>query len=153
MSAAICGNATPDVALLIPATLAAADSREAVVHRLWIRKSKLDLTGPVSCGVFTKVICRARNPSAEMRGGFLRWRAAKYRSPHERSDMRERLPGCRVAHPGYARCGGFPRSSCAPPVDKKIETRLTGPVSCGVLFKVNRRAQNPSAELRGGFLR
>jgi hypothetical protein len=39
------------------------------------------------------------------------------------------------------------------PVDKKIEHRLTGPVNHGVLFKVNCFAQNPSAAMRGGFLR
>jgi hypothetical protein len=41
----------------------------------------------------------------------------------------------------------------ATPVDKKFELRLTGPVDHGVLFKVNCFAQNPSAAMRGGFLR
>jgi hypothetical protein len=39
------------------------------------------------------------------------------------------------------------------PVEKYFELRLTGPVKRCVLFKVNCRAQNPSAEMRGGFLR
>jgi hypothetical protein len=30
------------------------------------------LTGPVSCGVLFKVICRAQDPPAALRGGFLR---------------------------------------------------------------------------------
>jgi hypothetical protein len=39
------------------------------------------------------------------------------------------------------------------PVDKKLTLRLTGPVNHGVLFKVICLAQNPSAAMRGGFLR
>jgi hypothetical protein len=38
-------------------------------------------------------------------------------------------------------------------VEKYFDLRLTGPVKHGVLFKVNCRAQDPSAEMRGGFLR
>jgi len=38
-------------------------------------------------------------------------------------------------------------------VDKTFELCLTGPVNHGVLFKVNCFAQNPSAAMRGGFLR
>jgi hypothetical protein len=38
-------------------------------------------------------------------------------------------------------------------VEKKTALRLTGPVKHGVLFKVIFRAKNPSAEMRGGFLR
>jgi hypothetical protein len=41
----------------------------------------------------------------------------------------------------------------AQPVDKKFEVCLTGPVNHGVLFKVICFAQNPSAAMRGGFLR
>jgi hypothetical protein len=36
-------------------------------------------------------------------------------------------------------------------VEKYFDLRLTGPVKHGVLFKVNCSAQNPSAEMRGGF--
>ena len=39
------------------------------------------------------------------------------------------------------------------PVDNKSKRRLTGPVNHGVLFKVICFAQNPSAAMRGGFLR
>jgi hypothetical protein len=38
-------------------------------------------------------------------------------------------------------------------VDKNLDVRLTGPVNHGVLFKVICFAQNPSAAMRGGFLR
>jgi hypothetical protein len=38
-------------------------------------------------------------------------------------------------------------------VEKKAALRLTGPVKHGALFKVSCRAQDPSAEMRGGFLR
>jgi hypothetical protein len=38
-------------------------------------------------------------------------------------------------------------------VDKKSEPCLTGPVNHGALFKVICFAQNPSAAMRGGFLR
>jgi len=66
------------------------------------------------------------------------------------SDAHSRDP---VAQPSYACFAGFFSESSFPPtVDKKIEPRLTGPVSGGVLFKVIRRAQNPPATLRGGFL-
>jgi hypothetical protein len=40
---------------------------------------------------------------------------------------------------------------CATPVENDFELRLTGPVKQGVLFKVNCLAQNPPAEMRGGF--
>jgi hypothetical protein len=40
-----------------------------------------------------------------------------------------------------------------PHVENKTEVRLTGPVNHGALAIVNCFAQNPSAEMRGGFLR
>jgi hypothetical protein len=39
------------------------------------------------------------------------------------------------------------------PVENKSNRRLTGPVSHGVFTNVNCFAQNPSAAMRGGFLR
>jgi hypothetical protein len=39
------------------------------------------------------------------------------------------------------------------PVEKYFDPGLTGPVRWCVLIKVNCSAQNPSAEMRGGFLR
>jgi hypothetical protein len=39
------------------------------------------------------------------------------------------------------------------PVDKYFEVCLTGLVNHGVLFKVNCFVRNPSAAMRGGFLR
>jgi hypothetical protein len=38
-------------------------------------------------------------------------------------------------------------------VQNYLDGRLTGPVSYGVLVIVNCFIQNPSAEMRGGFLR
>jgi hypothetical protein len=38
------------------------------------------------------------------------------------------------------------------PVEKYFDLRLTGPVKHGALFKVSCFVQNPSAEMRGGFL-
>jgi hypothetical protein len=52
---------------------------------------------------------------------------------------------------GLTASGFLRKSGCAPAVEKKISPRLTGPVSGGVLFKVICRAQNPPAEMRGGF--
>jgi hypothetical protein len=69
------------------------------------------------------------------------------RSPHERSDTRERR------NPDVASgLRSLPLPNYPPPVEKKIEPRLTGPVSCGVFIKLNCFAQNPSAVMRGGFL-
>jgi hypothetical protein len=55
------------------------------------------LTGPVNHGVLFKVICFAQNPSAAMRGGFLRWGVAKRFNPQHGND---RNPGCRLLGPG-----------------------------------------------------
>jgi hypothetical protein len=38
-------------------------------------------------------------------------------------------------------------------MEKKLETRLTDPVTFDGLFKMTRFTQNPSAAMRGGFLR
>ena len=57
-------------------------------------------------------------------------------------------------HLRYGSQGRFRRVNppgALPPVDKKSQTRLTGPVNRGVLFKVNCSAQNPSAAMRDGF--
>jgi hypothetical protein len=57
-------------------------------------------------------------------------------------------------HLRYGSQGRFRRVTppgALPPVDKKSETRLTGPVNHGVLFKVNCSAHNPSAAMRDGF--
>jgi hypothetical protein len=110
------------------------------------KKIQPRLTGPVSGGVLFKVICRAQNPPAAMRGGFLRWRATKWSMARRRNAASD----VATAHPGYA---GFFAKAVAPAVEKKIQPRLTGPVSGGVLFKLICRAQNPPAEMRGGFLR
>jgi hypothetical protein len=45
------------------------------------------------------------------------------------------------------------RSCLSAPVENNIAIRLTGSVNHGVLFKVNCFSQNPSAAMRGGFLR
>ena len=66
--------------------------------------------------------------------------------------MREHHPGCRKSSSRRTHDIGIPaKSVCAPPVEKKIRPRLTGPVSGGVLVKVICRAQNPPAGMRGGF--
>src|SRR5438105_8467675 len=55
------------------------------------RKIQPRLTGPVNGGDLIKVICFAQNPSAAMRGGFLRWDGG-HRSPHKRGGMRKTTP-------------------------------------------------------------
>jgi hypothetical protein len=55
----------------------------------------------------------------------------------------------RYGSQGRFRCVNSP--GAPPPVDKESETRLTGPVNRGVLFKVNCSAQNPTAAMRDGF--
>jgi hypothetical protein len=79
-------NTTPDVAeFIIGCAFArpfahpgqAGFSAEAVCAPAVEKKIRPRLTGPVSRGVLFKLICRAQNPPAAMRGGFLHWRAAK----------------------------------------------------------------------------
>ena len=46
-----------------------------------LNRPPVRLTGPVNHGVLFKVICFAQNPSAALRGGFLRWGAADNMTP------------------------------------------------------------------------
>jgi hypothetical protein len=71
---------------------------------------------------------------------FLLQRKIRSLSTHLRYGSRGRFRRVNVNPPG-----------ALPPVDKKSETRLTGPVNRGVLFKVNCSARNRSAAMRDGF--